>query len=121
MDTSKAFPVDWNEWRAEWTAYRADLGERYGVKAMSAAERRQHFPGVNFMADEVLGAWWVGQAAPVPVELSEVTFPALGERPARTVRYVGVTARDGEDRAELVGTFDDLTAVLGDLVHRPTP
>lgn len=84
------FPLDWNEWREMWADWRADMIDR-GRLARSS----YRFPPKNFLADEVLGTWRVdGPNGGQNVELSEVTFPALG-RDGQASRYVGVTYGTG--------------------------
>lgn len=67
----------------------------------------------NLLADEVLGVWGINGRA---VELSEVTFPVLGERPRRTERLIGITfggSGGDERRTDIVRTFGELERALG--------
>jgi hypothetical protein len=119
MDTTIALPVDWNEWRQVWDEYRTSLEKRYGVRR---GVDGNPFPGKNFLADEILGTWTVGQGGRThPVELSEVTFPALDGTSNRT-RYIGVSIDGvgGVGRSELVATFAELDDLLAGLVHDGT-
>lgn len=119
MDKTAPLPVDWDEWRQVWEEYRRDLEQRYGVRRGVDGDP---FPGMNMLADEILGRWTIGQVASIahPVELSEVTFPELGKGYGTDrVRYIGVTI-DGvgvEGRSELAATFEELDEILGGLVH----
>jgi hypothetical protein len=98
-DSGETFPLDWNEWRTQWAAWKADHAEHLGRSSY-------RFGRKNFMADEVLGVWSINGR---PVELSEVTFGAN--------RYVGITfgSASGSDRpdAPLVSTFAELEHELG--------
>lgn len=111
-DLNEPFPVDWNEWRKAWAAW-AD--EHASVLRRSSYV----WPPKNLMADEVLCRRAIAyrDGSGRQVELSEVTFPALGERPRRTVRYVGITFADAANGRHtpddpLVTTFAELEAVL---------
>ena len=100
-------PTDWNEWREQWKAWRD--GNRTNVPV---TKRPAGFPkDKNLMADEVLG-WF--ETPNGTVELSEVTMPAFGERPHRTVRFIGYTfAPHLEGETGVVSTFAELDEVLG--------
>jgi hypothetical protein len=84
MSDETTFPVDWDEWWQEWSAWRAN-------KSTALAPNRSgyRFPPKNFMADEILGVWEIAGRV---VELSEVTFDLGRERS----RSVGVTIGDPE-------------------------
>jgi hypothetical protein len=103
------FPVDWNEWRAEWAAWR-------NRRALAFRPTSYRFPGRNFLADEILDTWRINGRT---VELSEVTFPDLRPGPEhrhQTVRYVGLTFSTGsgtDDGTALAGTFGELDRALG--------
>lgn len=106
QDKTEPFPLEWNAWREQWAAWLAEQREAGTLRPTSF-----RFPGKNFLADEVLGTWSVNGRN---VELSEVTFPALGERPRRDVRYVGVTYGTGADAdGAVVPTFAELERELG--------
>lgn len=109
IDRTAPLPAEWNTWCALWTDWFA---EQTTAGVLQPTPYR--FPGTNFMADEVLGTWSVNGRN---VELSEVTFPSLGERPRRTVRYIGVTFATGRTSGgsgvALVETFADLERELG--------
>jgi len=104
--TADGFSLDWNEWRREWRDWSAAHADRM-------APTRSPFQGKNFLADEVLGVWKVNGRT---VELSEMTFPNLGERDERgalihkDVRRIGVTF---QDETAVVGSFAKLEEVLG--------
>lgn len=105
--TTTVFPIDWNEWRAEWKEQRSTL--RLDGKT---SVPRGMFPGRNFLADEVLGVFRTQDGR--WVELAEVTFPALG-RDGVPHRYVGLTFDDGNDSREavLAESWDELRSLLG--------
>lgn len=100
-------PVEWNEWRALWDEW---LQEQRDAGRLTPTSYRH--PGQNLLADEVLGTWSTGARI---VELSELTFPALGDLGGRTVRYVGVTypTAAGTDGGTVVSSFAELEAELG--------
>jgi hypothetical protein len=89
-----SLPINWDDWRAEWSAWLAEHRELAPV--------RKAIPGQNLMADEILGTYRLPDGR--TVELSEVTF--LDER------GVGLTWVD--DRSgNVVHSFDELEAELG--------
>lgn len=108
MNTATALPLDWDEWRTEWS----DWLQR-NQDAMHYVSRSP-FAGKNFLADEVLGVWKVNGRT---VELSEMTFPNLEDRDERGMliredrRRIGVTFAD--DETAVVGSFAALEEVLG--------
>lgn len=92
MTTSNdLFPLDWDQWRTQWDAWKQDHADRLGRSTF-------RFPDKNFLADEILGVWSVNGRN---VELSEVTFPNLTERDEhghlirRQVRFIGITFGTG--------------------------
>ena len=101
------FPVDWNEWRKVWSAWRADFAETMGRTSF-------RFPGKNMLADEILGTWSINGRN---VELSELTMPDFGVRPERRLRFVGITFGTGAGSDEpdnpVVATFHELEKELG--------
>ena len=107
MNRTDPLPTDWNLWRSVWAEWLTDKRSTGQVRPTS-----WRFPGRNFLADEVLGTFSINGRN---VELSEVTFPSLGERPARTIRYVGVTFGTGAevDGGAVVSTLAELDKVLG--------
>jgi hypothetical protein len=110
MTIDRGFPIDWNEWHEQWRNWRT----AYGLKNA----HHYPFPGKNFLADEVLGVYNVRGRT---VELSEVTFPNLSERDAKTGRlierrnrFVGVTWFDNGECVSggLAESFSQLEAIL---------
>lgn len=101
------FPLDWNEWRGQWEAWRS-------ARASDLKPTSFRFPGKNFMADAILGTWAINDRN---VELSELTFPDLSKPPmsGEQVRLVGVTFGTGamSDGGAVVATFAELEEVLG--------
>lgn len=106
-DYTEPFPVDWHAWRRLWDKWR--FAQRHELRGSSYRFPREK----NLLADEVLGVWSINARS---VELSEITFPALGERPRRLVRYVGITFGEsggGERNTELASSFAELELELG--------
>lgn len=103
--STEPFPVDWNEWRNEWRTWK-------DAAAIEPARRPAGYPKEpNMLADEVLG-WF--RCPDGTVELSEVTMPAFGERPHRTVRFIGYAfAPHLEGDTGVVSSFAELAEVLG--------
>jgi hypothetical protein len=115
INRTEPFPVDWNAWRELWKAWVDEQTTPVrGAQGHPAVFQPTswRFPGKNFLADEVLGTWSVNGRN---VELSEVTFPALGERPRRDERLVGVTfgTGAGSDEGAVCRTFAELEEMLG--------
>lgn len=112
-DKEIPFPIDWNEWKTLWDAWKLEHADRLRPTSF-------RFPGQNLLADEKLGTFSINGRN---VELSEVTFPNLSERDengrlkSHRVRYVGITfgtgaGTDAPDNP-VVGTFADLERELG--------
>lgn len=108
-----AFPLDWDEWRKEWNAWKSDHADDLRPTSF-------RFPGKNFLADEILGTWSINGRN---VELSEVRFPNLSERDERgslkhfDVRGIGITfgTAAGSDAPDnpVVHSFAELEHELG--------
>lgn len=101
MSEAEVFPVDWDQWREQWQAWRE-------ARAADLGPTSYRWPSdKNILADEVLGRWSVNGR---PVEFSEVTF-RIGE----TRRYVGLTFGEAasNDATALVDSFAALEEVLG--------
>ncbi len=101
MSRDEPFPLDyrdwlivWHEWEHQRRGFLRPTDHRFGRK--------------NILADSVLGVWDVNGRA---VELSAVTMPAFGERPHRTIRFIGMSFGDGD--SNLVKTFAELDEALG--------
>lgn len=93
------FPMDWNEFRNMWNAWRdehADVLKRSSYR----------WPAKSFMANEIL---WRGAIGTRQVELSEVTFGPT--------RYIGITFAQASGtyvpENGLVTTFEALERELG--------
>lgn len=105
-ETIFTLPLDWNEWRAEWSGWRASHAD-------NLKPARKFKPGKNFLADEILGTFKVNGRL---VEISELTFPNLSERDERgflihkDVRAIGLTFEDG---GTVVHSFQELERELG--------
>lgn len=109
--TTTGFPLDWDEWRAEWRDWlAAHRGQLRPTKV--------RFPGKNFLADDILGVWEIAGRV---VELSEVVFPNLDERDPATgrlldhqVRMVGLTfmGHGGIEAGPVVHSFAELEDAL---------
>jgi hypothetical protein len=98
------FPLDYDDWRAEWSVWLARHRELRPV--------RKAIPGKNFLADEILGTFKLPDDR--SVELSELTFPNLSERDPQTgrllqheLRAVGLTWVD-DRRGTVVHSFAEL-------------
>jgi hypothetical protein len=107
--TSNPLPMDYFEWRTEWSDWLQRNQDR-----LHHLRERSPFRGKNFLADEVLGVWRVNGRT---VELSSVTFPNFEDRDPVTGRLlegykrrIGITFEDGTD---VVDTFAELERVLG--------
>ncbi len=70
--TETTFPLDWNEWRAEWAEWK----NAHDLKR--PRENPWRYKDKNFLADAILGVYRVNGRT---VELSEVTMPNFGARP----------------------------------------
>lgn len=108
----EAFPVDYEEWRLVWEAWKADHTDL--LRPCSFRD----WPAPNMLATEILGRWDIlGRST----ELSEVTMPDFThERRGRTLRFIGITyATWRNERVEtytpeqgIVATFEELEAEL---------
>jgi len=90
-------PLDWPQWRTLWAAFRYEQND-WQTSTWRAK-------GVNFMADEILGVWRIGNRT---VELSEVTF--LGSRGIGITYVTGAGTEVPEDG--VAHSFAELTAIL---------
>lgn len=116
MMTTTTFPMDWDEFDNQFTAW-------FVGHLRSDRLRRTSFriPGKNFMADEVMGTYHVAgpdgsHESGRNVEIATFVFPALGERPHRDERCIGLTfSRGGDDReaSPVVRSFAELDEALG--------
>ena len=101
------FPIDWDEWRQEWSAWRK-------AHADSLKPSSYKFPPKNFLADEILGVWSINGRA---VELSEVTMPDFSAGyGASSVRFIGITygaAGTVHLAGPIVSSFAELEQELG--------
>lgn len=99
------FPIDWNEWRTQWDAWR----ETHRDEMTSTS---WNFGPKNFLADEIIGKWTINNR---PVELSEVTMPDFSKGyGADRVRYIGITFGQGSgNETAIVATFAELETALG--------
>lgn len=110
MNKTEPFPMDWDEWRAEWRAWCTEHAD-------DLKPTRKLYPGKNVMADDVLGTWIIrGQLT----ELSAFTFPNLEERDEsgrlidKDHRSVGITRGIGVDSdSDVAHSFADLERLLG--------
>ncbi len=100
--TETTFPLDWNEWRAEWAEWK----NAHDLKR--PRENPWRYKDKNFLADAILGVYRVNGRT---VELSEVTMPNFGARPREDFRYVGLTFDNGE--TGLAHSFTELETALG--------
>ena len=109
MSDQDTFPLDWNEWRKQWDAWRATSG------LYRSRKNPWTYKGKNFLADAVLGVYRASNGR--IVELSEVTFPNLSERDERgnlirdEYRYIGLTFDNGD--TGLVRSFAELEREIG--------
>lgn len=105
------FPIDYVEWKREWTQWR----NKHANQLMNT---RHYFAGRNLLADEVLGTWRIRG---VYVELSAVTMPNFGKRNADNVRYVGISRGNvigdrlvmDTDLSGVVASWEELDKELG--------
>lgn len=96
------FPADWNKWREQWDTYNIQGTPVHPSKV------KDRFPGKNFMADEILGYWQVGDHI---VELSEGTG-------IHRERFIGVTVdAAGSGEGFLVWSFAELDKELARLAQ----
>lgn len=114
--SDKAFPLDYEEWRAVWADYRT---MRSGLLVRTV--RGSWFPDdAPFLASDRLGEF-VGSAIPAPVrvELWEVVFPGFGAG-AESARAVGLVWSSGPEgrcdgrvrRSELAWSVAELDELL---------
>jgi len=94
------FPMDWPEFEGQWQRWLADHREVDWIRPTS-----RRFAGRNFMADEVMGTFHIvgtdrTHESGRDVEISTFRFPALGDRPYREVRHIGLTFSRGGDMTE---------------------
>ena len=115
-DRTDTFPMNWDEFEAQWNAWLADRMENDELRRTSF-----RIPGRNFMADEVMGTFHVigvdrTHESGRHVEITTFRFPALGERPRRDVRHIGLTFSRGGDNREagpVVSSWAELDEALG--------
>lgn len=101
---NEPFPVDWNAWRQRWWDYAPSLGD----PLRKTADLVERFPSKNFMADEILGYYQVGDHV---VELSEGTG-------IHRERFIGVTVdAAGSGEGFLVWSFAELDKELARLAQ----
>lgn len=102
MNVNEPFPVDWNAWRQRWWDYAPSLGD----PLRKTADLVERFPDKNFMADEILGYWQVGDRI---VELSEGTG-------IYHERFIGVTVDSVKSgQGTVVWSFAELDELLATL------
>lgn len=109
-ETGTAFPHDYTAWQAEWRTWQANEAPGF-VRPATPVESSGKFPGINFMADEVLGFFVAthddaGTKWGDVLELSTVTF--------LDCRSVGLTwYRAGIGRvADMAHTWEELASKL---------